>query len=170
MTERQEELEGLTDAMHRQRLKMLGWIGLILFGVAIVWWIWAAVFQTQKLPFACDAAVIKVQEICGISRKEAIARIKAGRHLVENDKNWRETCRVLASPDHQYWRPKAILLFAKEYAKQAGTKTEVHGTKGKALELKLPHRIKAHGLLSQESVIFVDQLLVSPFIKKTYCP
>jgi len=170
MSEHGEEFNGLDGARRRQKLKMLGWIGLIAFGGAIVWWIWVAVFRTEKLPFACDAAVVKVQEVCGISRKKAISRIKAGKHLVDDDKNWRETCRVLASPDHQYWRRRAILLFAKEYAKQAGTKTEVHGTKGKDVEMKLPHRIKAHGLLSQESVPFVDQLLVRPFIKKTYCP
>jgi hypothetical protein len=85
-------------------LTILG--GLVVLGVATL--IWYHFVRMDRLPVACEAAIQKLQTVCKIDRREAIKRIKNRPALVAKDPTRRETCRVLATPDHEFWRQRAI--------------------------------------------------------------
>ncbi len=139
----------------RHKMRVAAWVAGAVAAVAAAFGLWFALFRHEKLPMACEAAIQKVEGVCHVNRRKAVGLIKHSKALVPNDANRRETCRVLASTDHQFWRRQAIRALAKAAA--AGR------------EENLPDRIPAQGMLTQEASQFVDRSIIKPFIRRMYC-
>lgn len=170
----------------KRQKRRFAWIVVgSLVGLGLVTGAWFHFVSIDTLPMVCEAAVTKVQKRCGFSRRESIQRIKKKPPLVEGkDKNRRETCRVLASPDHEFWRKRALTqLFAmsrtnetlKEILRQRAKKNENDGlsirlkVKGKKEAIPVPTTIKKEGTLSDVSRQFIQLKVMPDFINERYC-
>ena len=151
----EEMFSGWKEEERRHKMRVAAWVVGAVAAVAASFGLWMALFRVEKLPMACEAAIEKVERVCKVDRRKAVHLIKHSEALVDNDSNRRETCRVLASTDHQFWRARAIRVLAKASAK-GGT-------------ANLPTRIPGHGMLTEEASKFVDRAIITPFIRKTYC-
>jgi len=171
----------------KQKRKLIMVIAGSITALLIISFVWFRFVSIDKLPVGCEAAITKVSEHCGISRRETIARIKSRPSLVEEeDKNRRETCRVLASPDHEFWRQRSIrkVLQLRQSGKTStgeqnleadetkgkdplsGPKIKIEGRKD---PIPIPSTIRQSGPLSDTSRQFILLVVMPEFIQEHYC-
>ena len=168
----------------QQRKKLLFVMAGSVIALVVASVLWFKFVSIETLPVACEAAVLEVQNRCGISRRETIDRIRLRPPVVEEkDENRRETCRVIASPDHEFWREPAeekIRELMKEN-KMLGAALSEDGRKkspltgltlnveGQKEPIPIPSRIMESGPLSDTCAQFITLVVIPEFIDKYYC-
>lgn len=168
------------EAERRQRLRIVVWaLGFFTF-IVVAFLVWYFLLKLPSIPVECEAAIQRVEKTCKVGRKQAIKLIKGKPAVLPNDENRRETCRVLATAEHGFWRRMAMKkLFEMKRSKGSDEgaadprQTEplsqkTHGRKSDPMPL--PTQIKTEGDLSDSAFLFIERMIIPEFIRKTYCP
>lgn len=170
------------EKQQRKKLILVMAVSVVALVVASV--LWFKFVSIETLPVACEAAVLEVQNTCGISRRETIERINLRPPVVgEKDENRRETCRVIATPDHEFWREpaeekirelmKKNKMLGDALSDEGRKKSSITGltldVEGQKEPVPIPSRITRSGPLSDTCARFITLVVIPDFIDKYYC-